>query len=143
MKERTMSRSVELFICSPDPLDAVARTVASATGFKVDPGESGVWIVRDGEVRAVLGEHRYTDEELPLSRYRYAMSAEVNDGIRLQDSPPVALLRRVVETLQGKPEWMTLLVLDMQYRGAAAKPPPGTAAAPEVPETPANREVPA
>ena len=138
-----MSRSVDLFICNPDPLAAVAQTVASVTGFNVEPGESGVWIVRDGDVTAVLGERRYTDEELPLSRYRYAMSAEVNDGVRLQDSPPVALLRRVVEKLQGKPDWMTLLVLDMQYRGAAAEPPTSTAVAAEGPETPANREVPA
>ena len=126
-----MPRSVDLFICSPDPLDAVAKTVADLAGFEVTPGESGSWIVRDGSVQAVLDEHRRSDAgELPLSRYPYVMSAEVPDGVRPQDSAPAALLRQVVQKLQAKPGWMTLMVLDMQYRET---PSQEVAASPEVP----------
>jgi hypothetical protein len=138
-----MSRSVDLFIACPDPLDGVAQAIATLTGFDVTPDGPGVWIVKDGEVRAVLREHAHPDDtELPLSRYPFAVSAAVPDGVRPQDSAPAALLRQVVHKLQSKPEWMTLMVLDMQYRsGAAPDAAEGGASVP--PETSAAREIPA
>ena len=112
-----MSRSLDLFIASPDPLETVAQTVAGLTGFQVTPAEAGGWVVQDGEVRAVLGEHRHLgDGELPLGHYGYALSAEVQDTVRPQDSAPAALLRQVAQKLLEKSGWMTLMVLDLQFR---------------------------
>lgn len=116
-----MSRSVDLFIAAPDPLETVAETVAGLTGFSVSPGEPGTWSVRDGDVRAVLGENPHTrDGHPPLGRYAYVLTATVPDGIRPQDSAPAALLRQVAHKLQGKSDWIMLMVLDLQYRNVGA-----------------------
>ena len=153
-----MSRSVDLFIASPQALGAVAETVGKLTGFRVSPGEGESWVVQDGDVHAVLGEHCYPDDgELPLSRYRYAISARVPDTVRPQDSAPAALLRQVAHKLQGQnlraqnpeaqnpeaqnpeaqnlradnPPWMVLMVLDLQYKDDPTKPGPKIERAPE------------
>lgn len=121
-----MSRSVDLFIACREPLEVVAQTVAKLTKFQVVPGEGESWLVQDGDVHAVLGEHRYPDHaELPLGRYRYALSARVPDTVRPQDSAPAALLRRVAQMLQENcPPWLVLMVLDFQYKDNPTKPGP-------------------
>jgi hypothetical protein len=117
-----MPRSVDLFISSPDPLEAVSQAIAEATGFGVEPASDGSWVVRDREVDAVLSEHgRPDDGELPLSRYPYVLSGTVEDAVRPQDSAPAALLRQVAQKLQEKSGLMMLMVLDLQYREAPGR----------------------
>ncbi|HEX6394791.1 MAG TPA: hypothetical protein VFZ97_15250 [Acidimicrobiales bacterium] len=136
-----MSRSVDLFIATPVPLETVAETVAGLTGFSVSPGQPGTWLVRDGDVCAVLSENRHSrDGHPPLDRYAYSLTATAPEGTRPQDSAPAALLRQVGHKLQEKSGWMMLMVLDLQYRtvGAGGETPDSGG---EVPS--AGQEVPA
>ncbi len=122
-----MSRSVDLFIdapASPDEVaEAVARLAAEMPGSSVTPGDQpGTWELRHGDTVAVLAEHPYVDDgDLLLRRYRYALSARVDSGTRLADSPATALLRRVGQHLSQATSWPVLLVLDLQFSERPAR----------------------
>ena len=127
-----MSRSVDLFISTPEPLDQVATEVGRLIGRGLarmaDPDR---WLLEEDGVAAVLAAHPYTDDgNLFFSHYRYALSARVGNSSRPQDSAEAALLRRVAHRLQSGSKWPVLLVLDLQYRDrdardeGAGQPPP-------------------
>lgn len=112
-----MSRSVDLFIASPEPLDAVAAKIADIAKVAVTAGPEGRREIRDGTTAAVLYEHRYVDDgDLFLSRYQYVLSGRTAAESRPQDTPEASLLRRVGSALQQATSWSVLLVLDLQYR---------------------------
>ena len=112
-----MSRSVDLFLSTPEPLEVVAATIRDAAGVTVDAALDGTWAVRDGETSVSLSPHRYVDDgDLFLSRYAYALSGEVPATARPQDTPAAALLRQVGSALQQHTSWAVLMVLDLQYR---------------------------
>jgi hypothetical protein len=121
-----MSKSVDLFIHSDQPIEAVAAAVERLTQLTVKPGElPSTWIIARDDLRAELRVNPYiSDGELDLDRYAYAMSARAS-GTRLTDSPEAALLRAVADRLHGE-KMGTLLVHDLQYRdrGAGASPVP-------------------
>jgi hypothetical protein len=113
-----MSRSVDLFIDADLPLDEVADGVGRQVGspLLVEPDGRG-WRLSAGEVHAVLSEHRYRDDgDLPLSRYRFALSARLPNDVRPHDTAEANLLRRVAQLIQRGPGWPVLLVHDLQYR---------------------------
>ncbi len=127
-----MSRSVDLFISTPEPLDQVATEVGRLIGRGLarmaDPDR---WLLEEDGVAAVLAAHPYADDgNLFFSHYRYALSARVGNSSRPQDSAEAALLRRVAHRLQSGSKWPVLLVLDLQYRDrdardeGAGQPPP-------------------
>jgi hypothetical protein len=137
-----MSKSVDLFIHSDQPIESVAAAVERLTQLTMKPGElPSTWMLVKDDLRVELRVNPYvSDGELDLDRYAYAMSARASGG-RLTDSPEAALLRAVADRLHSE-KMRTLLVHDLQYkdRGAAASTAPEAGdgeAAPAVPaETP-------
>jgi len=112
-----MSRSVDLFLSTPEPLEVVAATIREKAGVSVDAALDGTWTVREGETSVSLSPHRYVDDgDLFLSRYAYALSGEVPATARPQDTPVAALLRQVGSAIQQHTSWAVLMVLDLQYR---------------------------
>jgi len=112
-----MSRSVDLFLSTPEPLEVVAATIREKAGVSVDAALDGTWTVREGETSVSLSPHRYVDYgDLFLSRYDYALSGEVPATARPQDTPVAALLRQVGSAIQQHTSWAVLMVLDLQYR---------------------------
>jgi hypothetical protein len=113
-----MSRSVDLFVGTDLPLHQLAIEMGSHIGCRlVADAEKPQWTLREGDVAATLAEHPYAnDTNLPLTRYRYALSARVANTARPGDTPEAAMLRRVAHKIQQGPGWPVLLVLDLQYR---------------------------
>lgn len=126
-----MSRSIDLFIQSPKPVDEFVAALAQHTHLTPSPGAMpGTWSVEEGEVHAELRTHPYVDDGDPaLARYQYALSARVGDATRPVDSAEANFLRVVGEALRSG-GMGSLLVHDLQYRDRVK---PG-AAAPAVPE---------
>jgi hypothetical protein len=125
-----MSRSVHLFIGADAPLEELAGALGEslATTLVYEP-ETGGWAITDGDARAVLAAHPYVDDgDLTLSRYRYALSAQVPNDVRLHDSREAVMLRRVAERVQHDLGHPALLVLDLQYRDHATSDSAGSAA---------------
>lgn len=112
-----MSRSVDLFLSCPEPLETVATTIGEVAEVSVEPGPDGVWTVHEGDTSVTLSLHRFVDDgDLFLSRYPYVLSGAVPATARPQDTPVAALLRHVGSDLQQRKSWQVLLVLDLQYR---------------------------
>jgi hypothetical protein len=111
-----MSRTVDLFLDSDQPLERVAAQLGELTGHELAPLPDGArFVMRDGEVSAYLAEHDFVDDDdLPLSEFRYVLSAAVTgDGV-IDDSPQVACLRRASTCLRSI--WPSLLVIDLERR---------------------------
>ena len=112
-----MSRSVDLFVASSEPIDVVASRIGEVAEVVVEAGRDGSWAVRDGETYVSLSPHGYVDDgDLFLSRYSCVLSGRVPATARPQDTPVAALLRHVGSALQQTTSWPVLLVLDLQYR---------------------------
>jgi hypothetical protein len=110
-----MSRSVDLFVSSDEPIEALADLIAERSGLSLSVRPDGEGFdLADGDLTAVLHRHAFADDDgLPLSRYPYAISIETQAGGHLGASPEVSLLRRLATRLDGV---AVLLVLDLQYR---------------------------
>lgn len=117
-----MSRSVDLFIDSSLPIEALAEHLRARTGAEFMPSDDPArWRMVDGSLVADLYEHAYVDDgELWLSRYRYVLSTHLADGVGLLDSDEVLGLRHLAQALHAPPDLSVLLVLDLQYRLPAA-----------------------
>lgn len=112
-----MSRSVDLFVSSPETLDVVAAAIGEIDDVTVEAGSDGSWNVREGATSASLSSHGYVDDgDLLLSRYVYVLSGQVPATARPQDTPVAGLLRHVGSQLRQRTSWAVLLVLDLQYR---------------------------
>lgn len=113
-----MSRSVDLFIDSSLPIEALAEHLRARTGAQFTPtADPDRWRMDDGSLTAELYEHSYVDAgELWLSRYRYVLSTHMPFGVSLLDSPEVLGLRHLAQALHSPPDLSVLLVLDLQYR---------------------------
>jgi len=120
-----VSRSVDLFISSGEPLAQLAQLIAARTGLAVrpDPAVSAgaaAYELSAGDLIAELAAHPYLDDDdLPLSRYEYALSLRTTAPGHLGASPEVGLLRRVAAELDDR---AVLLVLDLQNRASTAFP---------------------
>jgi hypothetical protein len=111
-----MSRSVDLFISSDEPIETLAALIAERSGLPLQPRTDGQGFdLVDGDLTAVLHRHAFADDDgLPLSHYSYAISMQTQAGGHLGSSLEVSLLRRIAAFLDGA---AVLLVLDLQYRG--------------------------
>ena len=119
-----MSKTVDLFIESDQPIEAVAELLAKETGWPVGPGEApGTWMLSGPDHRAELHTHRYiNDGALAFERYAYALTARVS-GTRLTESPEAAMLRAVADKLRTH-RIPTMLVHDLDYRERDLRPVP-------------------
>lgn len=111
-----MSKTVDLFIESDQPIEAVASMLAAETGWPVEPGEvPGTWTMSGADQRADLHAHPYVnDGHLAFERYTYALTAQAS-GTRLTESPQAVMLRTVADRLRAR-KVPTMLVHDLQYR---------------------------
>ena len=110
-----MQRSVDLFIAGEESLADLAASIRGRSELAVvERPDLGVWEVSDGDLTAQLHEHAFIDDdELPLTRYRYALSLHTATGGHLGTSAETSMLRRIAEDLD---DHRVLLVLDLQYR---------------------------
>jgi hypothetical protein len=120
-----MSRSVDLFIDSDSTVADLATQLGRLCELDFHPGpDDRSWVVRDGDVTAVLAHHPYVDDrDLVFSHFRYALSARVSSEHRIDTAPETTLLRRISERLLRGSELPVLLVLDLQYRDQATSAP--------------------
>lgn len=114
-----MSRSVDLFVDSTLPLEALAELLAARSELRFDPAGDDPEHCRAhlGEVSVELYAHDYVDDgELWLSRYRYVLSSRTDGGVVPLDSAEVTALRRLAHQLHDPTDLPVMLVLDLQYR---------------------------
>jgi hypothetical protein len=111
-----MSRCIDLFIDAPVGLDELAALLGRLIGIPfVGAVEGSQWVLRDGDVAAVLAEHRFDDDRhLLLKRYRYDLFART-DAHSALDSPETELLRRVFAAIRADGTYPALLVFDLQH----------------------------
>lgn len=119
-----MSKTVDLFIESDQPIEAVAALLAAETGWPVEPGQPpGTWTLKAPEQFAQLHAHPYiNDGALAFERYAYALTARVT-GSRMTDSPQAVMLRTVADKLRPR-RIATMLVHDLEYRERDLHPVP-------------------
>ncbi|HTW09183.1 MAG TPA: hypothetical protein VME46_16880 [Acidimicrobiales bacterium] len=119
-----MSRTVDLFIDSDQPLEQVAAELSDLTGTQLVPSSDRTRFVlhRDG-VTAYLAEHDFIDDDdLPLSEFRFVLSAPVRSNGLIDDSAEVAYLREVNSALRHRAQLASLLVIDLERPDTASTP---------------------
>jgi hypothetical protein len=116
-----MTCTVDLFIDSDQPLGQLAARLSDLLGQELSPSpDARRFVLRDGEVTAYLAEHDFVDDEdLPLSEFRYVLSAAVRGRGRAEESEEITCLRRVNAVLRETTGLPSLLVVDLE------RPAPG------------------
>jgi hypothetical protein len=111
-----MSRTVDLFLDSDQPLERVAAQLSELTGQQfVALPDGSRFVLQDGQVSAYLAEHDFLDDDdLPLSEFRYVLSASVRTIGSIEDSLEVECLRRVNAQLRSNASFPSLLVIDLE-----------------------------
>ena len=111
-----MPRTVDLFLDSDQPLDRVAEQLGELSGarFVASPDQAH-FVAHEGDVVAYLTDHDFLDDDdLPLSEFRYVLSASVAKGTSIEDSPELSFLRRVNAGLRQSGAFASLLVIDLE-----------------------------
>jgi len=111
-----MSRTIDLFLDSDQPLDRLAARLADLTGVRLEacPDRSR-FVMQEGMVTAHLAEHHFLDDEgLPLSEFRYALSTAVRAHVAIEESPELACMRRLNASLRSAGGITSLLVVDLE-----------------------------
>ena len=109
-----MSRTVDLFLDSDQPLDQLAGRLGELTGREFAPFPGTQTYVVRAEVIAYLAEHDFLDDEgLPLSEFRYVLTAVVRGPEEVESSPEAGFLRTVNALLKQEGCLASLLVLDL------------------------------
>jgi hypothetical protein len=111
-----MSRTVDLFLDSDQPLGRVAEQLSELTGNQlVASPDKTHFVMLVGGVTAYLAEHDFLDDDnLPLSEFRYVLSASVRGAGHIEESPEVAALRLVNTLLRQGAGFPSLLVIDLE-----------------------------
>jgi hypothetical protein len=111
-----MSRTVDLFLDSEQPLGHVAEQLSELTGNQlVASPDKAHFVMLAGDVTAYLAEHDFLDDDdLPLSEFRYVLSASVRSAGNIEHSPEVACLRLVNSLLRQSAGFPSLLVIDLE-----------------------------
>jgi hypothetical protein len=111
-----VSRTVDLFLDSDQPLSRVAEQLSELTGNQlVASPDKTHFVMVAGDVTAYLAEHDFLDDDdLPLSEFRYALSASVKGAGDIGQSPEVSCLRLVNTLLRQGAAFASLLVIDLE-----------------------------
>ena len=111
-----MPRTVDLFLDSDRPLDRLADQLSELVGCPFVAAPDGArFLLQDGPVTAHLAEHDFLDDDdLPLSEFRYVLSASVRESDNFEDSAEVSYLRRANTSLRQATGLSSLLVLDLE-----------------------------
>jgi hypothetical protein len=114
-----VSRTVDLFLDSDQPLERVAGQLGELTGHPlVALPDKTRYVLQEGPVIAYLAEHDFLDDDdLPLSEFRYVLSARVTSSGSIDDSPEVGFLRTVNSQLRTSANLPSLLVIDLERPG--------------------------
>jgi hypothetical protein len=111
-----MPRTVDLFLDSDQPLDRLAEQLGELGSARFVPSpDQAYFVARDGDVVAYLTDHDFVDDDdLPLSEFRYVLSASVTQATSIEDSPELSFLRRVNAGLRQSGAFASLLVIDLE-----------------------------
>jgi hypothetical protein len=111
-----MSRTVDLFLDSDQPLGHVAEQLSELSGNQlVASPDRTHFVMVAGDITAYLAEHDFLDDDnLPLSEFRYVLSASVRGAGDIEESPEVACLRQVNTLLKQSAGFPSLLVIDLE-----------------------------
>ena len=111
-----MSRTIDLFLDSDQPLERLASQLSELVGaLLIASSDQTRFVVHDGEVTAYLAEHDFVDDDnLPLSEFRYVLSASLRGAMSAEDSPELAWLRRLNSRLHEGAGLSSLLVIDLE-----------------------------
>jgi hypothetical protein len=111
-----LSRTVDLFIDSDLPLERVAVRLGDLVGRPLVASPDGSrYSLSHAGVLAYLSEHDFLDDDdLPLSDFRFVLSAVISGCTPIEDSPQLACLRFVNGELRRDGGLPSLLVLDLE-----------------------------
>jgi hypothetical protein len=130
-----VSRTVDLFLDSDQPLGQLAVQLSDLTGLPLVPvPDRDRFVIKDGEVVLHLTQHDFLDDDgLPLSEFRFVLSASVRHPGDIEASSEIASLRRVGSALRAQGALPSLLVIDLERPdgplGTSSGPTPGGDAA--------------
>jgi hypothetical protein len=112
-----MSRTVDLFVDSDQPLELVAAKLGELLGAQLRASPDRFrYVLHEGEVTAYLTEHDFLDDDdLPLSAFPYVLSAQVKGDGEIEQSPEAQCLRRVNGVWRQATGLSSLLVLDLEW----------------------------
>jgi hypothetical protein len=116
-----MPRTVDLFLDSDQPLGRVAEQLGELSSARFVPSpDQAHFVAQDGDVIAYLADHDFLDDDdLPLSEFRYVLSASVPRGTSIEDSSELSFLRRINAELRRSGAFPSLLVIDLERPDAA------------------------
>jgi hypothetical protein len=120
-----VSRTVDLFIDSDQPLEQVAIQLSELNHcqFVASPDRTR-FVLQEGPVTAYLAEHDFLDDDdLPLTEFRFVFSAPVRSPGPIDDSAEVAYLRGVNTRLRQDASLPSLLVIDLERPDAVQTDP--------------------
>ena len=120
-----MSRTIDIFIDSDQPLEHVATQLGELTGRQlVASPDRSRFLWQDGTVTAYLAEHDFVDDDdLPLSEFRYVLSVPVRGPGDIDGSVELAALRKVNAVLRQSASLPSLLVIDLERPDTAEMGP--------------------
>jgi hypothetical protein len=116
-----MPRTVDLFLDSDQPLARVAEQLGELGGALFVPSPDRTYFVahQDDVVAYLTGHDFLDDDDLPLSEFRYVLSASVTAGASIEDSSQLSFLRRVNAGLRHSGAFASLLVIDLERPDSA------------------------
>ena len=129
-----MSRTVDLFLDSDQPLELVALQLSELTSAQLSASpDAARFVLQEEGVTAYLSEHDFLDDDdLPLSEFPYVLSARVREPGDIDHSPEARYLRRLNARWREQTGLPSLLVIDLERPDAPefATGAPGPTAAP-------------
>ena len=130
----TRARAGRLSRSAPDPKERICPALSTSSLTAINPwsgsrAELGDlmghplvalpdrtrYLLSEGRVNAFLSEHDFLDDDdLPLSEFRYVLSARVTATATIDESPELELFRKINARLATSVGLPSLLVIDLE-----------------------------